>query len=84
MKNPWFVAILNFVTIGLGTVILNKRPVHGLLLFVGASLLRYEELRIAPSITGVFSIHWAVMTAGLALAGLATAKEAYDEARALR
>jgi hypothetical protein len=81
MKNPWFLAILNFVTIGLGTVLLGKRTTHGLLLFLGASLLRYEELRIAPSITGVFSIHWAVMTTGLALAGLATAREVYAEAK---
>ena len=57
---------------------------HGMLLFVGASLLRYEELRIAPSFTGVFSIHWAVMTTGLALAGIATGKEAFDEAKAMK
>jgi hypothetical protein len=79
MKNPWFIAILNFVTIGLGTVIVGKRPVHGLVMFVGASLLRFEEVRVAPAVTG--TIHWFLATLGLALLGLATGREGYLEAK---
>ncbi len=84
MKNPWFIAILNFVTIGLGTVLVGKRPVHGLVVFVGASLLRFEEMRIGPAFTGAFSVHWLVATLGLTLLGLATGREGYLEAKAAR
>jgi hypothetical protein len=82
VKNPWFLAVLNFVTIGLGTVLLGKRPVFGLFVFLGASLLRYEELRISPTFTGAFNIHWLIATVGLTFLGLATGREAYVEAKA--
>jgi uncharacterized membrane protein YczE len=83
VKNPLFLAVLNFVTIGLGTLLLGRRPAaHGLLVLVGASLLRFEEVRISPSVTGALSIHWVVATLGLTLLGLATGREVYLEARA--
>ncbi len=83
MKNPWFLAVLNFVTIGLATVLLGKRSTHGLLLFLGGSLLRFEEVRISPSVTGAFSVHWLLATLGLALLGLATGREVFVEAKGL-
>ena len=39
MKNPWLLAVLNFVFIGLGTLLLGKRPLSGVLLTVGAGVL---------------------------------------------
>lgn len=75
-------AVLNFVTIGLGTMLLGKRPMLGLLLFIGGSLVRFEEVRIAPAVTGQFSIHWLIATLGLAALGLATAIDVHREARA--
>ena len=81
MKNPWVVAVLNFIFIGLGTLLNGKRVMLGLLLFIGGSLLRYEEMRIGPAFTGAFSIHWLIATTGLTVLGLATAVEGYREAR---
>ena len=80
MKNPTVVAILNFFTIGLGTLLLGKRPLYGLFVFIGASLLRYEEVRQGYVITGAFSWHWLIATVGLTLLGAATAMEGYREA----
>ena len=80
MKNPTVVAVLNFFTIGLGTLLLGKRPLYGLLMFVGASLLRYEEVRQGYVFTGAFSWHWLIATVGLTSLGIATAIEGYKEA----
>ena len=82
MKRPWAVATINFFTIGLGTLLLGKRPVYGLLVFFGASLLRYEEVRLGYLITGAFSWHWLIATVGLTALGIATAIEGYKEASA--
>lgn len=82
MKNPLVLAILNFITLGLGTVILGRRTLYGLLMFIGGSMVRYEELRIAPAVTGAFNIHWLVMTLGLSLVGIALAREVHAEAKA--
>jgi hypothetical protein len=81
MKNPWALAIINFVTIGLGTVFLGKRMAFGLLLFLGGSLLRFEEVRISPTVTGAFNVHWLMATTGLALLGIATAAQVYRDAK---
>jgi hypothetical protein len=82
-KKPWLAAILNFVFIGGGTIYNGKRPLLGWLLTIGAGLLlRYEEVRIAPAITGHFDPHWAVAIAGLSMLGIATGIDAYAEARA--
>ena len=80
MKNPTVVAILNFFTIGLGTLLYGRRPVFGLLTFVGASLLRYEEVRLGYLITGVFSWHWLIATVGLTLLGIGAAIDGHREA----
>lgn len=80
MKNPLAVAILNFFTIGLGTLLHGKRPVVGLLALIGGSLLRYEEVRLGYVVTGTFSIHWLIATTGLALLGLGMAIDGYREA----
>ena len=81
MKNPTVVAVLNLFTIGLGTLLLGKRPLYGLLMFVGASLLRYEEVRLGYLITGTFSWHWLIATTGLTALVIATAIDGYREAR---
>ncbi|MBL9039155.1 MAG: hypothetical protein JNG84_11605 [Archangium sp.] len=52
MKNPVAIAILNFLTIGLGTALLGKRPLYGWLAFFGGSLLRYEEMRVGTAVDG--------------------------------
>jgi hypothetical protein len=84
VKNPVVLAILNFVFIGLGTALLGKRPVTGLVATIGAGvMLRYEELRIAPLQTGVLTIHWVLLVTGLTLLGLATAADVYREAKAV-
>ena len=83
MKNPWAAAILNFLTLGLGTVFLGRRVLVGALLTIGGAFLRYEELRIAPAITGTLSIHWVYAFLGMGLVGVATAVDAYREASAL-
>ena len=81
MKNPWAIAIINFLTIGLGTILVGKRPLVGALLTVGGSLMRYEELRIAPAMTGVLSVHWVVLFIAMALVGVATGLDGYREAK---
>ncbi|HEY8206588.1 MAG TPA: hypothetical protein VIG99_03835 [Myxococcaceae bacterium] len=81
MKNPFVVAVLNFIFIGLGTLLHGKRPWLGLLAFLGGSFLRYEEVRIAPAVTGTVTIHWAFAMAGLTLLGLGMAIEGYREAK---
>jgi len=81
MKRPLVAAVLNFLTIGLGTTYVGKRPSVGILLTLGGALLRYEELRIAPSFTGTLSVHWVVAFLGMGLLGVATGLDAYREAR---
>ncbi len=81
MKNPIVIAILNFIFIGLGTMLLGKRVTYGLLLFIGGSFLRYEELRIAPLASGVFQIHWVPMIIGISVLGIGTAIDGYREAK---
>ena len=81
LKNPTAIAILNFFFIGLGTLLHGKRPSYGLLLFVGGSFLRYEELRIAPAFAGSLSIHWVLAFIGMVLLGLGTAIDGYREAQ---
>ena len=81
MKKPIVVAILNFLFIGLGPVLLGKRPLVGILLTAGGGFLRYEELRIAPAISGTFSIHWLMAFIGMGLVGVATAVDAFREAK---
>ncbi|MBX7098250.1 MAG: hypothetical protein K1X89_11100 [Myxococcaceae bacterium] len=81
LKNPTAVAVLNFFTIGLGTFLHGKRPGLGLLAFVGGSLLRYEEVRIGPALTGVLSIHWVLATAGMTLLGIGMALDGWREAK---
>jgi hypothetical protein len=73
------VALLNFTFIGLGTLLFGKRRAFGLLMFVGGSLVRFEELRIAPLVTGAVTIHWAIATSGLALLGLGMALYGHRE-----
>ena len=81
-KNAWVAAILNFLTIGLGYVYVGKRPLLGVLLTLGAGgLLRYEELRIAPAVTGVLYPHWIVAFVAMALVGVATGIDGYREAK---
>ncbi len=84
MKNPWVAAILNFITIGLGTAFLGKRVWVGIALTVGGAFLRYEELRIAPAVTGTLSFHWVMAFIGMGLVGIATAVDGYREAARLR
>jgi len=83
MKNPILLAIVEFVTLGLGTVILGgPRRVWGLAMFLGAGvLLRFEELRIAPLASGAFNPHWVPMVLGLTLMGAVMAREVYNEAK---
>lgn len=82
MKNRWVAAILNFITIGLGTVYVGKRPLVGLLMTLGAGVfLRYEELRIAPLQTGTLTIRWIFAITGLTLLGIGTAIDGYREAQ---
>jgi hypothetical protein len=83
VKNPWVVAILNFIFLGLGTVLLGRKVGLGLGLTVGGGLLRYEEIRIAPAFSGAFQIHWLPMIAGLTLAGIVLAIDGYNEAKQL-
>jgi hypothetical protein len=83
MKNRWVAAILNFVTLGLGTAFLGRRVIFGVLLTLGGAFLRYEELRIAPAVTGTVSIHWVWAFIGMGLVGVATAVDGYREANAL-
>ena len=82
MKNPIVIAVLNFIFIGLGTMLLGKRVAYGLLGFIGGGiLLRYEELRMAPLLSGVFNIHWVPMIIGITLLGIGTAIDGYREAK---
>ena len=81
MKNPWVVAILNFLTLGLGTMLVGRRVGLGLGLTVGGGLLRFEEIRIAPAFSGMFQPHWVPMIAGLTIAGLVLAVDGYREAK---
>ena len=81
MKNPKVVAVLNFFTLGLGTLLLGKRPLYAVLVLIAGSLLRYEELRIAPLQTGVLTIHWVFAVTGLTLWGIAAAIDGYKEAQ---
>ncbi len=82
MKNPWVAAVLNFVTIGLGTVYLGRRAGVGWLAAIGGGVfLRYEEVRIAPAVTGAVTPHWVVAVTGLSLLGIAAAVDAYREAK---
>jgi len=80
MKNPWVAALLNFVTIGLGYVYAGERVLAGLLLTIGGGvLLRYEEVRIAPLVTGHLTEHWIVSITGISLVGVATAIDVYRD-----
>ncbi|MFT3708128.1 MAG: hypothetical protein QM817_10780 [Archangium sp.] len=81
MKNPIVLAVLDFITLGLGTAILGKKRSWGFLMMFGAGFLRFEELRIAPLQTGVFSIHWLWMLIGLTLMGLVMAIDVYRSAK---
>ncbi len=81
MKNAWVAAILNFVTLGLGTVYVGERVLVGLLLTVGGAFLRYEELRIAPAWTGTLSIHWVFAFIGMGVVGVALGLDGYRDAK---
>ena len=80
MKKPWLIAFLNFLTFGVGTMLVGRRVGVGLLLTVGGALLRYEELRIAPLFIGALDPHWIVMFVGMTVVGLGTAVDGYREA----
>jgi uncharacterized protein (DUF2062 family) len=83
MKNPVVLAIIEFLTLGLGTVLLGgKRRSWGVVMMIGAGMLRYEELRIAPLASGVWNPHWLPMIIGLTLMGLVMAREVYSAAKA--
>jgi hypothetical protein len=81
MKNPTVLAILDFIFLGLGTFLLGRRRAYGAVMFIGGSLLRFEELRIAPLASGVWNPHWVPAVVGLTLIGLAMAREVFVEAR---
>ncbi|MFT3839134.1 MAG: hypothetical protein QM723_19285 [Myxococcaceae bacterium] len=81
MKNPWLVAVLNFVFLGLGTMLVGRRVGVGLGLTVGGLLLRVEEIRIAPAFSGVFQIHWVPLIAGMTIAGFVLAIDGFKEAK---
>jgi hypothetical protein len=81
MKNPTVLALLDFIFLGLGTFLLGRRRAYGLVMFIGASMLRFEELRIAPLASGVWNPHWVPAVVGLTLMGIAMARETYAEAK---
>ena len=82
MKSPLVLAIIEFVTLGLATVILGgPRRTWGLTMFIGGTMLRVEELRIAPLFSGAFNPHWVPAFLGLTLMGIAMAREVYAEAK---
>jgi uncharacterized protein (DUF2062 family) len=81
MKNPLVLAIIEFVTLGLGTVILGKRRGWGAAMLIGAGMLRYEELRIAPLASGVWNPHWVPMVLGLTIMGIVMAMDVFKQAK---
>lgn len=76
MKNPWIAAVLNFFTLGLGTLYVGKRMGYGLLLLVGGALMIYVELSLKQAAP---ELYWYSFSGFFALA-LATAWDGYNEA----
>jgi len=46
MQNPWIAAVLNFFTLGVGTLYNGKRMVYGTLMTIGAILAAYVEFSL--------------------------------------
>jgi hypothetical protein len=81
LKNPWVVAVLNFLTFGGGTLLMGKRQLSAGLLTVGSLTFRYEEARQAPLFSGHFDIHWVPLFIAMTLVGVGCAIDGYREAK---
>lgn len=77
MKNRWVAAILNFFTLGLGTVYVGKRMGFGLLMFVAAGLMAYVEFSLKAQAPALYMYQFV----GFLIAAVATAWDGYKEAR---
>lgn len=80
-KNPWLAAILNFFTLGGGTLYNGRRMAAGAGLLVGGGLLRYGEVSVAPLTTGSTNTLWIILVSGLAIVQIGMAIDAYREAK---
>ena len=77
MKKPWIAAILNFFTLGLGTMYVGKRTLFGTLMLVGAVLAAFVEFSLKVSDPNLYRYSFISF---LVLA-LATAWDGYREAQ---
>lgn len=79
MKKPWLSALLNFFTIGLGTVYNGRRVFFGVVLTLGAFSLTYIEQKLnVPATKDLYTQMFAtilIMNAFFAWDGYKEAKE---------
>jgi hypothetical protein len=79
MKKPVLSFILNFFTMGLGYVYNCRRKTVGVLLFFGAALATYVELKLRGAAPQLYPCQFmAFVLMGAALGG-----DAYKEAKSL-
>jgi len=76
-KNAYLAAILNFFTLGLGTVYNGRRIATGIFLTMGAVLATYVELQLKEAAPGLYNYQFAgffLLAVGAAIDGWREAK----------
>jgi len=76
-KIAWLSALLNFFTLGVGTIYNGKRVFVGVCMFIGAGLATYVEFSIKTAAPELYNF----MFAGFFLLGVGMAIDGYQEAK---
>lgn len=77
-KNPWIASTLNLLLFGAGYMYNGKRVISGLLITIAMAVVRYGEVKI--KMENLAPNYWPYLIGGLALAQIALAIDAYNEA----
>ena len=80
-KNPWVAAILNFLTFGVGTIYVGRRPLVGVLLTIGGTMAQVVEITVSPPVRNAIPSLWPFLISGLVIAKVGLAIDGYREAR---
>lgn len=82
MKNPVIAAVLNFFLFGGGTIYVGKRVGVGIGLTIGGMTAQTAEILVSPVGSNAIPNQWPFLLAGLVIAKLTLAADAYREAKA--
>jgi hypothetical protein len=81
LQNPWVVAVLNWLTFGLGTVILGRHRAAGLLMMVGGTLAQGAEIAVSPFGSNAIPTVWPLLLGGLIVLKFGIATLGYQQAK---